>query len=301
MKKEEVILKFTSIQSNIANSRTLKAFKILISITFVLLILDNIDINDTFHVIKNLDLYYSSSAMALTFLVSLLFVLRIYILFENKLKNSFIGLYLINRAGNMFNFFLFGNVGQELARVMYIKDVNKKEILYISLFDRLLGLLSVMVILFFGVTFYNQIGNISTSAIRALIVVLLISLIIIILYLMRYLKLNQSTFLKSIGISLLYNIGLVCIAALSFRAVGVTGIFLDLFWVIPVLSILLMLPLSINGIGLREYFLLYILGLSKELIVSYAVLNYCIYIILCIPGLIYFLSSKSRKTSEEYT
>ena len=84
MKKEEVILKFTSIQSNIANSRTLKAFKILISITFVLLILDNIDINDTFHVIKNLDLYYSSSAMALTFLVSLLFVLRIYILFENK-------------------------------------------------------------------------------------------------------------------------------------------------------------------------------------------------------------------------
>ena len=72
MKKEEVILKFTSIQSNIANSRTLKAFKILISITFVLLILDNIDINDTFHVIKNLDLYYSSSAMALTFLVSLI-------------------------------------------------------------------------------------------------------------------------------------------------------------------------------------------------------------------------------------
>ena len=105
--------------------------------------------------------------------------------------------------------------------------------------------------------------------------------------------------MKSFGISVFYTIGLVCISYLSFRAVGVTGVFVNLFWIIPALSILLMLPLSINGIGLREYFLFYFLGISKELIIAYALLNYVIYIILCLPGMIYFLMSKSKKTSEE--
>ena len=57
---------------------------------------------------------------------------------------NFIKFYLLNRAGNLMNFIVPGGAGQELSKLIVLKDIRKKELLHIFLLDRLSGLFSLM-------------------------------------------------------------------------------------------------------------------------------------------------------------
>lgn len=227
-------------------------------------------------------------ALLVTFLISLLFVLRIYLLFGHIEKLSFFEHYLVNRAGNFFNFFMIGNLGQEISRIRYYKT-SKKNTIFVSLLDRLLGALSLLaILLFFGRRLWETLG---VSFFLGMCI--LVAVILVFIYLVGYF--SKKTGIKtgrvniSFFISIFYSFGLVLIAFLSFKAVGVQNIFLDLIWVIPSLSILLMLPISINGIGVKEFFLIYTLSIDPHLVIMYSLLDYTIFIVLSLPGLFYFL------------
>lgn len=270
------------------NRKFLFFLKLIFSALFVFLAFKKINISVLPELLKNINLTFAIVSLLITFLVSLIFVARIYILFKGKEEISFIQQYFINRAGNFFNFFLFGNLGQELSRIKYYRT-SKKDTILVSFIDRILGALSLITILIFFNKPLSEMLGIKQGFVLLLILVALCFSIFIIIYLARKTNTMAIQIINAFIVSMFYSIGLIFISFFVFKTLGVNNIFFNLFWVIPTLSILLMLPISVNGIGLRELFLISVLPIDSNLVIAYSLLDYIIFILLALPGVIYFL------------
>jgi len=71
---------------------------------------------------------------------------------------------------------------------------------------------------------------------------------------------RHSVLVRAMGLSLLLQLNVVLLHYLVGRAVGIELSFVDYFYVVPVALFVMLIPLSINGIGIREGMFVYMLG-----------------------------------------
>ncbi|MFH0921987.1 MAG: lysylphosphatidylglycerol synthase transmembrane domain-containing protein [Fibrobacterota bacterium] len=99
---------------------------------------------------------------------------------------------------------------------------------------------------------------------------------------------------KAIIFSVIIFLGSIISTYFSFRAVNFPVPFTACMITIPVIYVLMMLPISINGIGLREGLLLLFLkpwNLTVDALISSSILAYAVIYTLCLlGGLVYLLS-----------
>ncbi len=65
---------------------------------------------------------------------------------------------------------------------------------------------------------------------------------------------------RALGLSLLLQLNVVLLHYLLSRAIGIELGFIDYFYVVPVALFVMLIPISINGIGVRESMFVFLLG-----------------------------------------
>ena len=180
--------------------------------------------------------------------------------------------------GMFYNMFLPTNIGGDFVKIAKLKD-NKKNCIIrgiISVFsDRITGVFVLILFILSGFLFYNKL--IWLNVINILIIISSLICILIFIYLIKneqiipkkvkiffyYTKLlcSKTCIIKIITISILFHTLLVlihfCIAQMYNFNIPLTY-YLILY---PITAITASLPLSINGIGLKEFVYVYMLKL----------------------------------------
>ncbi|MCP6719469.1 MAG: flippase-like domain-containing protein [Patescibacteria group bacterium] len=111
-------------------------------------------------------------------------------------------------------------------------------------------------------------------------------------------SLDRRTFLKLLGYGFLYYLNSVIAYYFILLALGITLPFWYLFLIIAIVWIVLILPITVLGLGTREAAFIYffsILGISSPLALTFSLLALFYNIMLAIPGAILFLKKNSLK------
>jgi len=109
---------------------------------------------------------------------------------------------------------------------------------------------------------------------------------------------SKADFFKMIMISVLLQISIVTWYFIVSKAIGLNVWFLTLMVTVPIVEMMIMLPISISGIGLREsafVLLLVPFGFTPEKIVSFSLLVFIVQIILRILSGVTFLLELDHK------
>ena len=104
--------------------------------------------------------------------------------------------------------------------------------------------------------------------------------------------------LGAVGISLLRQGLMVLNLFLLLRLLGVSVTLVDMYLVVPVVTILVILPISIGGIGVREAAWVSILGISREAVLSFTLIRYSFVILLPLLLLLEPLLFAGKKVEE---
>jgi len=226
------------------------------------------------------------------------------------LRSYYIGMFSSN--------FLPGTVGGDFVRATYLYKIGIpfNELLLSSLIDRLLGLITTLVLCLAIYSFSSmdildgQVDIRSASialvfCVAAPIIIFLLSEKILILLEKTRLKVSWLDRLRDLSnllqivhqnpLSLIYAIGLslmstLCIVLCYFilcRALGIELTFLTLCIVIPLSFIASSIPVSVGGLGIREGFIVYMLtlfGAAQEQAVALTLLYLTILIVITLPG-----------------
>lgn len=250
----------------------------------------------------------------------------IHIDFSPLAKITFIGFF--------FNLFLPSGIGGDFFRAYYLskrKDRGMSTTLTTTVLERSAGLCALLVI---G-TLFASLENISVEGIPLLYVFL----VFITLYLLGNLMLfhswmhrkisfflrkrhlqqieakmelvygglsrllgNRSSMIMAFLLSLLIQllaVVIVWIAALAIDIHAPFGIFLIF---VPLINLSIMVPLTINGIGLREslfYLLFSQIGFPVEMAVSLSLVTFSVYLLTAIPGSILYSLYKREEHLDE--
>ena len=113
---------------------------------------------------------------------------------------------------------------------------------------------------------------------------------------------NRSSMIRALFLSLLIQllaVVIVWIAALAIDIHAPFGIFLIF---VPLINLSIMVPLTINGIGLREslfYLLFSQIGLPGEMAVSLSLVTFSVYLLTAIPGSVLYSLYKREEHLDE--
>lgn len=307
--------------------------KLIITILGFLLAINSIDIES----IKNISIS-TDRRFFLFFLCALLFnilnvllsTIRLDIISDKSIK--FVTLLKINFIGIFFNLFLPSTVGGDVVRAKYMSDIklNKSIGTSIILLDRFIG---VMALYFFALctTAYMYLSNSIENDYRILFIMgffgFLLSgmCIFIILFdkneknlqnnqiLNKVLFLKLNNFIAHINqtrkvsmwklcqifiVSLIFHINSSWIVYLVSQSINLNIELVIFIVVMPVANLLLMIPISINGLGLRDYIYIELYGkfISNPNLILLAPFTYLLFLATgSIGGVIYLLKKKDKE------
>ena len=250
----------------------------------------------------------------------------IHIDFSPLAKITFIGFF--------FNLFLPSGIGGDFFRAYYLskrKDRGMSTTLTTTVLERSAGLCALLVI---G-TLFASIENISVEGIPLLYVFLVLVTLYFLGNLMlfhswthrrissflrnrhlqqiearmelvygglRRLLANRSSMIMALLLSLIIQllaVVIVWIAALAIDIHAPFGIFLIF---VPLINLSIMVPLTINGIGLREslfYLLFSQIGFPVEMAVSLSLVTFSVYLLTALPGSILYSLYKREEHLDE--
>jgi uncharacterized protein (TIRG00374 family) len=110
---------------------------------------------------------------------------------------------------------------------------------------------------------------------------------------------NRFMWWIAIGVlSLLFQVGMAWINQLLFLSLGIHLPWLELLMIITLISVITMLPVSVNGIGVREgcyVFFFKELGVSSEIAVSVSLLFFFLVTISSLAGGLFWMSERGNK------
>ncbi len=259
-----------------------KALKILfrVSVTFVLIayLLSKIDLSSLFQSLSKINIYFFLSASFLYIVSSYISTLRwkLFIIpstnHHSTITNhqtpstisnySLFSLYMI---GCFFNTFLPGIMGGDFVKVLLMrKHLSIKEAVASVLVERYIGLMALLFLGFvFFCIFYEEMRKnwILYSVPASFIFFLLLTFGIFSFgkksifkgYSKTYFPIIKKNFFKALLYSFLVQIVVMISVYLIFIGLGISVKFYAIFIYLPVIIILTMLPISISGIGVREW------------------------------------------------
>ena len=109
---------------------------------------------------------------------------------------------------------------------------------------------------------------------------------------------NRRSILLALLLSLLIQFFTVVMVWVAALAIDIDAPFRIFMIFIPLINLSIMVPLTINGIGLREslfYLLFSQIGLPAETAVSLSLVTFCLYLLTAIPGLILYALYKKEE------
>lgn len=211
---------------------------------------------------------------------SLLYILSSYIstlrwkifLNEKELKiSTLFSLYLI---GSFFNNALPGIIGGDVVKIFMIKEkTGIREAIASVFMDRYTGLFALLLIsLVFFILFYNKLPKhiflwLVPISFSGFIVGTLFLMVISRVKMLRELKDYISTFtqkqiLKGIFYSLLVQFIVIISVYIIFYGLNISISFFELCVFLPIIILISMLPISISGLGVREWCFILFFGNS---------------------------------------
>ena len=314
--------------------------KLLISSFVLYLIFSKIEISEFIFNIKKIGFAIVSVLLILALLKFVVETMRWQFVLKAigfKLNfNYLLSLYLI---GGFFSNFLPSTIGGDLARTAFIKGENLKvsSVANTILFERFTGLYSVFIMCLFSVAVgWAQISEYLRMFILVYAVIGIIVMSLIYLFFNKITDLfslleskYKFKFLKKIGsiiktldfsnyekktiistmlFSIMIQLVVISVTVLVGRAIGLEQVeLLTYFIIMPPVWIITMLPISINGLGIREgVFALFLsdLGVSVEQSTALSLLSFLPFVSLSLVGGVVFIlgafsMDKIKRTSGE--
>lgn len=115
---------------------------------------------------------------------------------------------------------------------------------------------------------------------------------------LNYRKENIKWWVSIVILSILFQVGLAWINDLLFLSLGIDIPWLELLMIITLISVITMLPISVNGLGVREgcYVLFFKeLGVSEEIAVTVSLLFFILVSISSIAGGLFWIAERGKK------
>ena len=109
---------------------------------------------------------------------------------------------------------------------------------------------------------------------------------------------NRTSIVLALLLSLLIQFFTVVMVWVAALAIDIDAPFRIFMIFVPLINLSIMVPLTINGIGLREslfYLLFSQIGLPVETAVSLSLVTFCLYLLTAIPGLILYSLYKKEE------
>lgn len=295
-----------------------KKTKIILKIIVCIIIFWSISLNLDFNKIINGILQINLSLFPIIIIISafslIIMTLKWKIIIDNEEKISTINLIKIYWASEFMGLFGLGSIGSEAYKMIHFK--RKKRILLLSIADKAYSFLTYIIIVFaLGIPFiiFKEI-NYKTIFFSTLIyiIIVIISPTILNFFLKKFKSiniknkkirkiteieiLNNKQFFCHSLLSLIFIINLFLLYKVLFIVVGVQTN-LTLLLIIPIITILITLPISFQGLGVREgVLMLYssFQNLNPEMVILGSLLLFNVSIIYRLTGIIPFLSIKEK-------
>ena len=289
---------------------------------FILIVFINItNFKDVFFGLKSLGLLWGLLFFTFHILTIVLNSQKIKFVFKFfSLNNSFFYYFKKTIISSFFNNFSLGTLGGDIYKsITFSSTFNKqKESIYAVIFDRLIGLLVLfLLVLIFLPFIINEYFDINTFLIALFYAIILVALVYskilinfmfdCILYILRvfninkligpianliYIKVPKNIFLYTIFLSLLNHMVTILYFTTIFYWLNLKIPFIFILVSISVINLLLMIPITYQGIGLREFLFLYFFGIYGITSSEVAIISLIGYLNLFIASSIgYFLYS----------
>lgn len=116
---------------------------------------------------------------------------------------------------------------------------------------------------------------------------------------LNYRKEDYKWWLKVISLSILFQVGLAWINDLLFLSIGITIPWLHLLMIITLISVITMLPISVNGLGVREgcYVLFFKeFGVPAEVALTISLLFFIFVSISSLAGGLFWMAEKGKQS-----
>ena len=312
-------------------TRSKTTLKIFITAGLLAFVLYQMDLRKFVQVLSSANLGLMLLAVLVQLLEYFLATGRWRVILRNfNIHINFAPLAKITFIGSFFNLFLPSAIGGDVVRGYYLskkKNRGMSTTLTTTLLERSGGLCALLVI---G-TFFATLRRIEVQGVSLLYVFLLLDLGYVTANVVLFhpwmhdqlthflkkrhfenveaklelvyeglttLRKNWTAIFYTLVISLIIQFFAVVIVWISARAIDITAPFYIFLIFIPLINLTIMVPLTINGIGLREsvYYLLFSqIGLAVETSVTLSLLNFVVLLVSALPGaLIYSLYKKEE-------
>lgn len=234
--------------------------KIAISLILLFLVISKIDTKKLIFLLKEINLFWLFLAFIFFNLSKIVSSLRLGYYFKDiKIELDFFENLKLYYVGMFYNLFLPGGIGGDGYKVYLLKKRFKTPLFFLinaTLLDRVSGLIGLI---FFGgiLFFFSSFANFSKE-IGYLVLFISILIYPIFLYIhkrlfKRFLLYLKETTLLGLAVQALQ---LVC-AYFIIKALPQTNATIDILTLFLISSILAVLPLTIGGVGIREFTFLY--------------------------------------------
>lgn len=304
--------------------------KLLITVALLIFLFHKVPVEEVFNTVRNIEVRNFYLSIILFFIYYAFFSIRWkYLLDSQKIKISPLQSYLYIHIAFFFNNFLPSGLGMDVVRSGYAGGrKNFEKAFGASLMERVLGMIGMMCI---GAL---AIFSLRTGFIYLAIFYIFLIFLIFLLYTLlsslkfewikkkiisiKFLNLGESlrTFYHAIkiygkkkgvvGIGILYSllvqITIILINFLLSRSLGINLPFISLIAYIPLITIISLIPVTINGLGMREsayVFLFSYYGIAREEALSLSLLFFATSVIASLMGGILFIFIRRQNYKEK--
>jgi|TARA_B100001971_G_C18239078_1_gene569486 uncharacterized membrane protein YbhN (UPF0104 family) len=267
--------------------------KIVITILLVFLIFLKVDVNKVVGSLLNIELRYLVTAFVLAMMVVALRIYRWYYLIKKDTNVSFRTAFVSYLAGLTTAIITPLRIG-ELTRVLYIKNQSKVKLVKFVLIDKFFDLFVIFILFVLGLSYID---------LRFLLLAMVLS-VVLVLFFRNIRKMNFPFKAKVLELvdgfrlvnrKTVFNCLLLTLASfiiyimqfyvlvLSFEDVS----FIAVFFVVPIIVLSNILPITIGGIGVREWVSIFVFsffGVSEIAALSSAFLAFVL--TLLIPSIL---------------
>ena len=291
--------------------------KAIISLGIIYFIASHLDIRKLVETFKVINPYLIISAFLINFLLLFVMTAKWEIIIRNITNLSYKALLPIYWASYFIGTFSFGTIGSEIYKLIYLE--NKKKVLLGSLSDNALSLFwySISAASFLSTLTISKSFS-STVVFGVILNIILIEIVIFLneklgviskIYNLRIVHKHfgeHTLNSKALRLHSLLSLVVILITSLTYYLVFISiGLSINIAYLIifiPILKIGVSLPISVQGIGVREYLFLQFAGIlliNNEAIIVVSFIIYTLGLVLGLSGIIPFLLTQKQKLNSQ--
>lgn len=293
--------------------------KLVFGITILVILLSKTSIQEFMHMLLGAKYKYFALSLILYILGQIISAEKWMVLSERlNFNNSFFQYTKWYFLGMFYNMFLPTNIGGDIVKIAKLNDKKNNGLkrAAISVFsDRIIGVSVLFILILFGLFFYNSFTVLIMANIG---VIIFLCAILLFFYIYKNKNIISDKFktifnlifslcerkllIKVIILSLIFHFVLIFIHYFIAQMYNLSIPFFYYLLLYPITAIVASLPLSINGMGLKEFvyvFMLKMFNISISEAILYAVTFNMVILFSSILGFIPFLTDDKVFSAEE--